>query len=122
MHKLFSRRAGLAAGLILACYAPAIFFDALIEKSILDLFLLSCLLFLLLGLIDNEKWRKWLAPGAISGLLGLSRENALDPGAGGGALDCALLFNAPLCASRPMARFVFRRRAAGFAAGRLAQS
>ena len=76
-HGLFSRDAGLAAGLILACYAPAIFFDALIEKSILDLFLLSCLLLLLLGKIDNEKWSKWLAAGATSGLLGLSRENAL---------------------------------------------
>jgi tetratricopeptide (TPR) repeat protein len=75
--RLFSRNAGLAAGLFLACYAPAIFFDALIEKSVLDLFLLSCLLFLLLGLVDNEKSSKWLAAGAVSGLLGLSRENAL---------------------------------------------
>ena len=75
--RLFSRNAGLAAGLLLACYAPAVFFDALIEKSILDLFLVSCLLFLLLGLIDNEKSSKWLLAGAISGLLGLSRENAL---------------------------------------------
>jgi Tfp pilus assembly protein PilF len=76
-EKMFSRAAGLAAGLILACYAPAIFFDALIEKSILDLFLLSCLLFLLPGPIEHEKWHKWLGAGVILGLLGLSRENAL---------------------------------------------
>ena len=75
--KLFSHGAGLVAGLILACYAPAIFFDVLVEKSILDLFLLSCLLFFLFGLIDNETWNKWFAAGALLGLLGLTRENAL---------------------------------------------
>ena len=74
--KLFSRAAGLAAGSILACYAPAIFFDALIEKSVLDLVLLSAMLFIL-ALVDDEKWSKWLVAGAVSGLLGLSRENAL---------------------------------------------
>ena len=42
-RNLFSRRAGIAAGLILACYAPGVFFDGLIEKSILDFFLLSVL-------------------------------------------------------------------------------
>ena len=76
-EKLFSRGAGIAAGVIVALYAPAIFFDALIEKSILDLFLLSFLLFLLLAKIEAEKWTKWLGAGMTSGLLGLSRENAL---------------------------------------------
>jgi tetratricopeptide (TPR) repeat protein len=76
-EKIFSRRAGLAAGLLLAFYAPAIFFDALIEKSILDLFLLSALLLLLLGTDAETRWSKWLGAGAILGLLGLSRENAL---------------------------------------------
>jgi tetratricopeptide (TPR) repeat protein len=75
--QLFSRGAGLAAGIILACYAPAIFFDALIEKSVLDLFLLALLLFFLFAKVDDESWRKWLGVGAILGLLGLSRENAL---------------------------------------------
>lgn len=76
-EKIFSRRAGLAAGLLLAFYAPAIFFDVLIEKSILDLFLLSALLLLLLGTDAEGRWTKWLGAGAILGLLGLSRENAL---------------------------------------------
>ena len=76
-EKLFGRVAGLAAGVMLAGYAPAIFFDALIEKSILDLFLLSCLLFLLIGTNSEEKWNKWLGAGIVLGLLGLSRENAL---------------------------------------------
>jgi 4-amino-4-deoxy-L-arabinose transferase-like glycosyltransferase len=76
-RKLFSRAAGIAAGLILAGYAPAIFFDALIEKSILDLFLLSLLLFLLIGTMERRHWTQWLAAGATLGLFGLSRENAL---------------------------------------------
>lgn len=75
-EKLFSRAAGIAAGLLLACYAPAIFFDALIEKSILDLTLLSLLIFVLLYGADN-RWVKWLGAGALLGVLGLSRENAL---------------------------------------------
>lgn len=75
--KLFSRGAGLAAAIILACYAPAIFFDALIEKSILDLLLLSLLLFFLFAGLDDENWAKWLGAGAVLGFLGLSRENAL---------------------------------------------
>ena len=76
-QKLFSRVAGIATGLILACYAPAIFFDALIEKSNLDLFLLSLLLFLLIGAMQRQHWSHWLSAGAVLGLLGLTRENAL---------------------------------------------
>jgi tetratricopeptide (TPR) repeat protein len=76
-QKIFSRAAGIAAGLILACYTPAIFFDALIEKSILDLTLLTVLLYLLLGLNGTRHWAKWLGAGAVLGLLGLCRENAL---------------------------------------------
>ncbi|HSE84804.1 MAG TPA: tetratricopeptide repeat protein [Candidatus Binatia bacterium] len=76
-RELFSRQAGIAAGLILACYAPGIFFDGLIEKSILDLFLLSLLLWLLSQVSVGRRWSQWLAMGAVLGLLGLSRENAL---------------------------------------------
>jgi tetratricopeptide (TPR) repeat protein len=76
-QRLFSREAGIASGLILACYAPAIFFDALIEKSILDLFLLSLLLLLLAQSLDEARWSQWLGIGAALGFLSLSRENAL---------------------------------------------
>ena len=75
-ERLFSRSAGIAAGLILAFYAPAIFFDGLIEKSVLDLTLLSLGLYALL-LVADERWLKWLGCGGLIGLLGLSRENAL---------------------------------------------
>jgi len=75
-ERLFSRSAGIAAGLIMAFYAPAIFYDGLIEKSILDLTLLSLVLFIFVSVAD-ERWFKWLGCGAVIGLLGLSRENAL---------------------------------------------
>lgn len=42
--RFFSRPVGLAAGLILAFYAPAIFYDDLIQKSVLDLFFVCLLL------------------------------------------------------------------------------
>jgi tetratricopeptide (TPR) repeat protein len=76
-RSLFSRQAGIAAGLILACYGPGIFFDGLIEKSILDFFLLSLLLWLLSEAEKGRQWKQWLAIGAVLGLFGLSRENAL---------------------------------------------
>jgi tetratricopeptide (TPR) repeat protein len=75
--KLFSRTAAIAAGLLLAFYAPAIFFDGVIDKSVLDLLLLSLLVWLLLRAASLPYWPQWLGAGAILGLLGLSRENAL---------------------------------------------
>ena len=76
-EKLFSRAAAIAAGLILAFYAPAIFFDGVIDKSVLDILLLSMLVWVLVGAASRPHWRQWLCAGAILGLLGLSRENAL---------------------------------------------
>ena len=74
---LFSRPMGLAAGLILAFYAPAIFYEALIEKSILDLFLVTIVLLLLSRFSREQRWVNMLATGIALGLLSLSRENAL---------------------------------------------
>jgi tetratricopeptide (TPR) repeat protein len=74
---LFSRPIGLAAGLILAFYAPAVFYEALIEKSILDLVLVTIVLLLLSRCRREQRWVNMLATGIALGLLGLSRENAL---------------------------------------------
>src|SRR5215471_2201855 len=76
-ERLFSRGAAIAAGLMLAFYAPAIFFDGVIDKSVLDVLLLSMLIWILVGAASGRHWRQWLGAGAILGLLGLSRENAL---------------------------------------------
>jgi len=45
--RLFSKRVGLIAGLALALWAPAIFFDSLLQKSVLDMFLICLSLWLI---------------------------------------------------------------------------
>jgi tetratricopeptide (TPR) repeat protein len=48
-----SRAAGLAAGLMLALYAPAIFFDGLIQKSVLDVFFVCVALYLIARITET---------------------------------------------------------------------
>jgi 4-amino-4-deoxy-L-arabinose transferase-like glycosyltransferase len=52
-NRLFSARTGLIAGLILACYAPAVFFDGLIQKSVLDVFFVCVMLWLIASLVTR---------------------------------------------------------------------
>ncbi|MBI2091315.1 MAG: tetratricopeptide repeat protein, partial [Deltaproteobacteria bacterium] len=73
----FGRGAGVAAGVILSLYAPAIFYDVLIQKAVLDLFLIALLLVVLGKGQARPGAGKWVASGAILGFLALSRENAL---------------------------------------------
>jgi len=80
-YRLFGKAAGLAAGLMMAIYAPAVFFDALVQKSVLDVFFVCMVLALLSGPVADPQrvdngWR-WLAVGLALGSLGLTRENAL---------------------------------------------
>jgi hypothetical protein len=75
---LASRAAGLAAGLGLALYAPAVFFDGLIQKSVLDVFFVCLAIWLASRLVDApERARWWLGLGVAMGGLSLTRENAL---------------------------------------------
>jgi tetratricopeptide (TPR) repeat protein len=93
-YRLFSMRTGLVAGLMLALYAPAIFFDGLIQKSVLDVFFVCLALFILSGIVTevpreggphvahagsgfNRTVWTWLALGVAMGALSLTRENAL---------------------------------------------
>jgi tetratricopeptide (TPR) repeat protein len=77
-HRLHSERVGLFAGLGLAIYAPAIFFDGLLQKSVLDVFFISLVLWLLSGLLDNPGTRsRWFSLGLALGGLTLTRENGL---------------------------------------------
>src|SRR5262245_47077509 len=61
--RLFSRRAGIIAGLILALYAPAIFFDGLVQKTALDAFLTCLAIWIISGLIawPVRSSRAWMA-------------------------------------------------------------
>jgi tetratricopeptide (TPR) repeat protein len=76
--RLFGRRAGLIAGFGLAVYAPAIFFDALLQKSVLDVFFVSLALWLVARIITGPAGAaSWVALGVAIGGLSLTRENAL---------------------------------------------
>ena len=77
-YRLFSIAVGAIAGFALALYAPALFCDALIQKSVLDLFFLALSLWLVGRLVDDPRGRRdWLALGLAMGGLSLTRENAL---------------------------------------------
>jgi len=77
--RLFSKRAGIIAGLLLALYPPAIFFDGLVQKTALDAFLTSLAIWIISRIVVSPKssWRSWAALGATMGALSLTRENAL---------------------------------------------
>jgi len=76
--RLFSKQVGVIAGVLLAFYAPSIFFDGIVQKSVLDAFFLCLTLALLSGLMVNPERRwPWLWVGVTIGCLMLTRENAL---------------------------------------------
>jgi len=73
----FGRRVGLIAGIMLALYPPAIFFDLIIQKSVLDGVLLSALLWWFASTKLDMAVGRWAVGGALLGMLMLSRENAV---------------------------------------------
>jgi tetratricopeptide (TPR) repeat protein len=75
-RRIFNRRVGLIAAVLLAVYPPAIFFDGLIQKSSLDLFLMTVLLVLLVAVQQRPNWKTLLAAGIVIGAFTLNRENA----------------------------------------------
>ncbi len=78
-RRFFSGRIGFIAGLMLALYAPAVFFDSLLQKSVLDVFFVCLTIWLLSGLVVGEARQRgrWLWLGLGMGGLSLTRENAL---------------------------------------------
>ncbi len=76
-RELFSRRVGIFAGLLLALYPSAIFFDALIQKANLGLVWTVLLLWLVARALRSPSPWKWALVGSTLGLLMLTREETL---------------------------------------------
>ncbi len=76
-RRLVSPRAGIAAGVLLALYPPAIFYDGLLQKSALDFLFMSLVVFLTAELVTKPRAWHALAGGAVLGAFSLTRENAL---------------------------------------------
>lgn len=77
-RRFFSRSVGLIAGLTLALYAPAIFFDCIVHKTVLAFFFLALVLWFLSRLLASPgRLLSWFFVGVGIGCLTLVRENAL---------------------------------------------
>jgi len=76
-RRLFGARAGLIAGVLLALYGPALFFDGVLQKASLGFFLMAVVLYLFSIAQCRPGRRVVLCLGLGSGLLALTRENAL---------------------------------------------
>lgn len=74
---LFRRSTGLIAGVLLALYPPAIFFDLIIQKGSLGLFFTTLLLLLVARASIRPNRGVLIAIGLALGLFALIRENAL---------------------------------------------
>jgi tetratricopeptide (TPR) repeat protein len=71
--RLFSRRVGLAAGVIVAFYGPMIFFDLrLVAPSLVTLCYLGVLL-LAVRAASRPTWHNWLLLGVVTGIAALAR-------------------------------------------------
>jgi tetratricopeptide (TPR) repeat protein len=86
--RLFSKRTGLIAGMTLALYGPAIFFDGLIQKSVIDVVFVCLMLWLVASIVADRvdagrqkprpfRRAPWFWLGIALGGLSLTRENAL---------------------------------------------
>lgn len=76
-RRLFDRRVALLAGILAAGFAPFIYYDAMIMKTVLSIFFAALGLLLALRALDSGRYRAWLGCGAAWGAAALVRENYL---------------------------------------------
>jgi tetratricopeptide (TPR) repeat protein len=74
--RFFSEHVGWTAGVLLALYPPAIFFDGILQKASLDLLLMTTLLWALGAAQALPVARLFIAVGALLGAMTLNRENS----------------------------------------------
>jgi 4-amino-4-deoxy-L-arabinose transferase-like glycosyltransferase len=72
-RRYFGERAGLLSGALLTIYSPAIFFDGIMHKEGLALFLLMLVVYLLGRTLDGADRRTFIVAGLATGLLALTR-------------------------------------------------
>lgn len=65
------------AGLLAATYLPFLYYEGLLEKESVALFLLDASVLLMLGALTRPTWLAFWCAGTVLGLLGISRMNAL---------------------------------------------
>lgn len=75
--RFISPRAGLVTGLMLALYPPAFYADAMLQKSVLDIFFVCLGLWLVSVAATKPSGRAWAGLGLALGTMMLTRENAL---------------------------------------------
>lgn len=75
-RRVFSRRVGVAAGLILALYGPFVFFSTRLLPTGLAVFLDVMALALWLRCIERPHWRRWLLFGLMAGVATITVPNA----------------------------------------------
>jgi len=75
--RMFGRAAGLCAGLMLTLYAPAIFFDGIVQKTSLACLLVCVMLVVMTWVKTARRIYAAATLGVLGGLLSLTRENAM---------------------------------------------
>lgn len=75
--RLWGRTVGVVAGLMLALYGPAVFFDGIVQKASLTGFLTCSLFAATTWHLTAPRRIAALAVGTIAGLLSITRENAM---------------------------------------------
>ena len=75
--RLFTKRVGLIAALISCFYGPAIFFEGLLLKTSLEVFLTCASIFILLIAKDKNKNLPWFLSGVVMGLSVLAKDTTL---------------------------------------------
>lgn len=76
-REIFGEKVGVIAGLLSAFYGPFIFYEGVLLRAVLVIFLTSVLIYALAKAGRRPRVRNWLFCGAILGLSILTRPNAL---------------------------------------------
>ncbi|OGM76305.1 hypothetical protein A2210_02040 [Candidatus Woesebacteria bacterium RIFOXYA1_FULL_40_18] len=75
--RIFDRRTGLIAGLITALYGPFVFYDFLLLKTSLEVFLLTLFILFFIDTVNSTKKWRFIISGILLGTIVLVKGNSL---------------------------------------------